>query len=132
MLGDPSQTIFSLWKCSATPRRPFFRCRNAPRPLAGRFFAVGMLRDPSPAIFSLWKCSATPRGPFFRCRNASRPLAEGYLYMKMLGKTKDSSVSGQIKDLSSGIEPDSVARHKTFQTSVGRKVVSSSALQFFF
>ena len=84
MLRDPSPAIFSLWKCSATPRRPFFRCGNAPRPLAGHFFVVEMLRDPSQPIFSLWKCFATPRRPFFRCGNAPRPLADRFFVVEML------------------------------------------------
>ena len=45
MLRDPSPAIFSLWKCSATPRRPFFRCGNARRPLADHFSAVEMLSE---------------------------------------------------------------------------------------
>ena len=62
-----------------------FCCGNAPRPLAGHFFAVEMLGDPSPTVFSLWKCSATPRSPFFRCRNAPRPLAGRFFAVGMLG-----------------------------------------------
>ena len=84
-LGDPSPAVFSAWKCSATPRRPFFQRWNAPRPLADRFFSVGMLRDPSPAIFSALECSATPRGPFFQRWNASRPLAGHFFSVEMLG-----------------------------------------------
>ena len=69
---------------SATPRWPFFQRGNAPRPLAGHFFGVEMLRDPSPAIFSAWKCSATPRGPFFQRWNAPRPLADHFFSVGML------------------------------------------------
>ena len=84
VLGDPSPAIFSVWKSSATPRRPFFQRWNAPRPLATRFFSVGMLRDPSPGIFSAWKCSATPRDAFFQRWNAPRPLATRFFSVGML------------------------------------------------
>ena len=83
-LRDPSRTIFSAWKCSATPRGPFFRRWNAPRPLAGHFFGVEMLRDPSRTIFSALECSATPRGPFFQRGNAPRPLADRFFGVEML------------------------------------------------
>ena len=38
---------------------------HPPRPLAGHFFGVEMLRDPSLAIFSALECSATPRRRVF-------------------------------------------------------------------
>ena len=83
-LGDPSPAIFSALECSATPRRPFFRRGNAPRPLAGHFFSVEMLRDPSRTVFSALECFATPRGPFFQRGNAPRPLADRFFSVEML------------------------------------------------
>ena len=49
-------------------RRPFFQRRNPPRPLAGHFFSVEILRDPSRRIFSALECSATPRGTLSVCK----------------------------------------------------------------
>ena len=68
ILGDPSQSIFSAWKSSATPRDAFFQRRNPSRPLAERFFSVEILRDPSRAVFSAWKSSATPRRTLSACK----------------------------------------------------------------
>ena len=84
ILGDPPPAVFSAWKSSATPRRPFFQCGNPPRPLASHSFSVEILRDPSRAVFSVWKSSATPRGPFFQRRNPSRPLASRFFSVEVL------------------------------------------------
>ena len=65
-------------------REPFFQRRNPPRPLAGRFFIVEILRDPSRRIFSALECSATPRDAFFQRGSPSRPLAGHFFSVGML------------------------------------------------
>ena len=93
VLCDPSPAVFSAWKSSATPRRPFFQCGSPRRPLASHFFSVEILGDPSPAVFSVWKSSATPRDAFFQRWNARRPLATHFFSVGMLGDPSQSVFS---------------------------------------